>query len=320
MSRPMFEHVALVGIGLIGSSISHAMRRKGLAGTITGSARTKSTVETALKLGLIDRGYASAAEAVKGADLVILSVPVGACGALAKETAPHLRQGAIVTDVGSVKAAVVRDIAPHIPKGVHFVPGHPIAGTEQSGPEAGFAELFDNRWTILTPEPHTDKAATDKLKAFWMELGAKVEIMNPEHHDMVLAVTSHLPHLIAYNIVNTAEHLERVTDSEVIKFSAGGFRDFTRIAASDPTMWRDVFLNNKEAVLEMLGRFSEDLIALQRAIRFGDGDTLFRLFTEARRVRRGIIEAGQDTAAPDFGRQHKAEDKAPRPGGKSARK
>jgi len=315
----MFEHVALVGIGLIGSSISHAMRRKGLAGTITGSARTKSTVDTALKLGLIDHGYASAAEAVKGADLVILSVPVGACGALAEEIAPHLRQGAIVTDVGSVKAAVVRDIAPHIPKGVHFVPGHPIAGTEQSGPEAGFAELFDNRWTILTPEPHTDKAATDKLKAFWMELGAKVEIMNPEHHDMVLAVTSHLPHLIAYNIVNTAEHLERVTDSEVIKFSAGGFRDFTRIAASDPTMWRDVFLNNKDAVLEMLGRFSEDLTALQRAIRFGDGDTLFRLFAEARRVRRGIIEAGQDTAAPDFGRQQKAEGDA-RPSGKEARK
>jgi len=320
MSRPMFEHAALVGIGLIGSSISHAMRRKGLAGTITGSARTKATVDTALKLGLIERGYASAAEAVKGADLVILSVPVGACRALAAEIAPHLRQGAIVTDVGSVKAAVVRDIAPHVPKGVHFVPGHPIAGTEQSGPEAGFAELFDNRWTILTPEPGTDKAAVEKLKAFWMALGAKVEIMTPEHHDMVLAVTSHLPHLIAYNIVNTAEHLERVTDSEVIKFSAGGFRDFTRIAASDPTMWRDVFLNNKDAVLEMLGRFSEDLTALQRAIRFGDGDTLFRLFTEARRVRRGIIEAGQDTAAPDFGRQHKADGDVPQPSGKSARK
>ncbi len=316
----MFEHVALVGIGLIGSSISHAMRRKGLAGTITGSARTKATVDTALKLGLIERGYASAAEAVKGADLVILSVPVGACRVLAAEIAPHLRQGAIVTDVGSVKAAVVRDIAPHVPKGVHFVPGHPIAGTEQSGPEAGFAELFDNRWTILTPQPGTDKAAVEKLKAFWMALGARVEIMTPEHHDMVLAVTSHLPHLIAYNIVNTAEHLERVTDSEVIKFSAGGFRDFTRIAASDPTMWRDVFLNNKDAVLEMLGRFSEDLTALQRAIRFGDGDTLFRLFTEARRVRRGIIEAGQDTAAPDFGRQHKADGDVPQPSGKSARK
>ncbi len=319
MTRPMFEHVALVGIGLIGSSISHAARRKDLAGTISGSARTQATVDTALKLKLIDRGYANAAEAVKGADLVILSVPVGACGALAAEIAPHLRPGAILTDVGSVKAAVVRDIAPHVPKGVHFVPGHPIAGTEQSGPEAGFAELFDNRWTILTPEPRTDKAAVETLKAFWAALGAKVEIMTPEHHDMVLAVTSHLPHLIAYNIVNTAEHLERVTDSEVIKFSAGGFRDFTRIAASDPTMWRDVFLNNKEAVLEMLGRFSEDLTVLQRAIRFGDGETLFRLFTEARAVRRGIIEAGQDTAAPDFGRQ-KVEGDLPLTSGKSAHK
>ena len=319
MTRPMFEHVALVGIGLIGSSISHAARRKDLAGTISGSARTQETVDTALKLKLIDRGYANAAEAVKGADLVILSVPVGACGALAAEIAPHLRPGAILTDVGSVKAAVVRDIAPHVPKGVHFVPGHPIAGTEQSGPEAGFAELFDNRWTILTPEPRTDKAAVETLKAFWAALGAKVEIMTPEHHDMVLAVTSHLPHLIAYNIVNTAEHLERVTDSEVIKFSAGGFRDFTRIAASDPTMWRDVFLNNKEAVLEMLGRFSEDLTVLQRAIRFGDGETLFRLFTEARAVRRGIIEAGQDTAAPDFGRQ-KVEGDLPLTRGKSAHK
>jgi len=303
---PMFEHVALVGIGLIGSSISHAMRRKGLAGTISGSARTKATLETALSLRLIERGCVNAADAVKGADLVVLSVPVGACGALAAEIAPNLRKGAIVTDVGSVKAAVVRDMAPHMPKGVHFVPGHPIAGTEQSGPESGFAELFDGRWTILTPTPETDATAVKKLKAFWEALGANVETMSPEHHDMVLAVTSHLPHLIAYNIVNTAAHLERVTNSEVIKFSAGGFRDFTRIAASDPTMWRDVFLNNKEAVLEMLGRFSEDLAELQRAIRFGDGETLFRLFTDARAIRRGIIEAGQDTAAPDFGRAHQA--------------
>ena len=300
--KPMFGHVALVGIGLIGSSISHAMRRHGLAGTITGSARTKATIETAMALRLIERGCVNAADAVKGADLVILSVPVGACGALAAEIAPHLKPGAIVTDVGSVKAAVVRDMAPHIPDGVHFVPGHPIAGTEQSGPEAGFAELFEQRWTILTPPPQTDEAAVAKLKALWEAMGSKVEIMSPEHHDMVLAITSHLPHLIAYNIVNTAAHLERVTDTEVIKFSAGGFRDFTRIAASDPTMWRDVFLNNKEAVLEMLGRFSEDLSELQRAIRFADGDTLFRLFTEARAIRRGIIQAGQDTAAPDFGR------------------
>jgi cyclohexadieny/prephenate dehydrogenase len=302
MTQPMFERVALVGIGLIGSSISHAMRRKGLTKEIVGSARTKQTLETALKLGLIHKGYDSAAEAVKGADLVVLSVPVGACGPLAAEIAPHLRPGAILTDVGSVKAAVVRDMAPHVPKGVHFVPGHPIAGTEQSGPEAGFAELFEGRWTILTPEPGTDAAAVDKLKAFWTALGSKVEIMSAPHHDMVLAITSHLPHLIAYNIVNTAEHLERVTEKEVIKFSAGGFRDFTRIAASDPTMWRDVFLNNKEGVMEMLRRFSDDLAELKRAIEADDGDTLFRRFSEARAVRRGIIAAGQDTAAPDFGR------------------
>jgi cyclohexadieny/prephenate dehydrogenase len=302
MTQPMFERVALVGIGLIGSSISHAMRRKGLAKEIVGSARTKQTLETALNLGLIHKGYDSAAEAVKGADLVILSVPVGACGPLAAEIAPHLRAGAILTDVGSVKAAVVRDMAPHVPKGVHFVPGHPIAGTEQSGPEAGFAELFEGRWTILTPESDTDAAAVDKLKAFWTALGSKVEIMSAPHHDMVLAITSHLPHLIAYNIVNTAEHLERVTEKEVIKFSAGGFRDFTRIAASDPTMWRDVFLNNKEGVMEMLRRFSDDLAELKRAIEADDGDTLFRRFSEARAVRRGIIAAGQDTSAPDFGR------------------
>src|SRR5262245_46556097 len=313
MSEPTFKRVALIGIGLIGSSISHAMRRGGLAAEIVGSARTKATVDTALKLGIIDQGYATAAEAAKGADLVILSVPVGACGPLTAEIAPHLRKGAILTDVGSVKEAVVRDMAPHVPKGVHFVPGHPIAGTEQSGPEAGFAELFDGRWTILTPEPDTDGAAIQKLKAFWAALGAKVEVMTPAHHDMVLAITSHLPHLIAYNIVNTAEHLARVTEKEVIKFSAGGFRDFTRIAASDPTMWRDVFLNNKEAVLEMLGRFSEDLVELQRAIRFGDGETLFRLFTEARAVRRSIIQAGQDTAAPDFGRAHPTASAPPEP-------
>lgn len=308
---PMFGHVALIGVGLIGSSISHAMRRKGLAGMITGAAHTKETIAKALELRLVDRGCVNPADAVKGADLVILSVPVGACGELAAAIAPHLKPGAILTDVGSVKAAVVRDIAPHVPEGVHFVPGHPIAGTEQSGPESGFAELFDGRWTILTPLPDSDAAAVAKLKAFWEALGAKVETMGPEHHDMVLAITSHLPHLIAYNIVNTAAHLERVTDTEAIKFSAGGFRDFTRIAASDPTMWRDVFLNNKEAVLEMLGRFSEDLATLQRAIRFGDGDTLFRLFTDARAIRRGIIEAGQDTPSPDFGRQHRNEPEAP---------
>ena len=313
MTTPMFDRIALIGIGLIGSSISHASRRAGVAQSIVGSARTPATVDTATSLGLIDQGFARAAQAVEDADLVILCAPVGACGALAKEIGPSLKPGAIVTDVGSVKAAIVRDVAPHIPKDVHFVPGHPIAGTEQSGPESGFAELFDGRWCILTPEAHTDAAAVEKLTQFWQALGAKVELMTPEHHDMVLAITSHLPHLIAYNIVNTAEHLERVTNSEVIKFSAGGFRDFTRIAASDPTMWRDVFLNNKEAVLEMLGRFAEDLTALQRAIRFGDGDMLFKMFSDARAIRRGIIQAGQDTAAPDFGRAAKPK---PSPGAK----
>ena len=298
----MFERVALIGIGLIGSSISHACRRAGLARSIVGSARTAETVATAARLGIVDAGYASAREAVRGADLVILCVPVGLCGAIAEEIGPALAPGAIVTDVGSVKAAIVRDMAPFIPKGVHFVPAHPIAGTEQSGPESGFAGLFDGRWCILTPEPHTDAGAVAKLRAFWEALGSNVEVMSPEHHDLVLAITSHLPHLIAFNIVNTAAHLERVTDSEVIKFSAGGFRDFTRIAASDPTMWRDVFLNNKEAVLEMLGRFQDDLTLLQRAIRFGDGQALHKTFTDARTIRRGVIQAGQDTAAPDFGR------------------
>ncbi len=302
MKAPLFDRVALIGIGLIGSSLSHAMRRRNIAREIVGSAKTESTRATALRLRLVDRAYATAGEAVAGADLVILCVPVGACGPVAREIAPYLAKGAILTDVGSVKGSIVRDVAPHVPAGVHFIPGHPIAGTEHSGPESGFATLFDNRWCILTPPPEADAAAVEKLKAFWQACGANVELMAVDHHDLVLGITSHVPHLIAFNIVNTAAHLEKVTDSEVIKFSAGGFRDFTRIAASDPTMWRDVFLNNREAVLEMLGRFSEDLIHLQRSIRYGDGDTLFRLFTEARAIRRGIIQAGQDTAAPDFGR------------------
>ncbi|MBU1212551.1 MAG: prephenate/arogenate dehydrogenase family protein [Alphaproteobacteria bacterium] len=305
MSTARFEQIALVGIGLIGSSIAHAARRAGLADRIVGSARTAATVEKALQLGIVDEGFPTAAEAARGSDLVVLCTPVGICGVAAKEIADAgaFRDGAILTDVGSVKGAIVRDVAPHVPAGVHFVPGHPIAGTEQSGPESGFAELFDNRWCILTPQPGCDAAAVARLKAFWEALGSQVEIMSPDHHDRVLAITSHVPHLIAFNIVNTAGHLERVTDREVIKFSAGGFRDFTRIAASDPIMWRDVFLNNKEAVLEMLQRFSEDLTALQRAIRYDEGDTLHRLFSEARALRRGIIEAGQDTDAPDFGRR-----------------
>jgi cyclohexadieny/prephenate dehydrogenase len=299
----MFERVALIGLGLIGSSLSHAMRRAGLARAIVGHARTAKTRETALRLRLVDTAYATAAEAAKGADLVILCAPVGAYAALAEEMAPVLDRGAILTDVGSVKGAVVRDVGPSVPKGVHFIPGHPIAGTEHSGPESGFAELFDGRWCVLTPPAGADQAAVERLAQFWTACGSNVEVMDADHHDLVLAITSHVPHLIAYNIVNTAHHLERVTDSEVIKFSAGGFRDFTRIAASDPVMWRDVFLNNKEAVLEMLGRFSEDLTALQRAIRYGEAETLHRLFTEARATRRGIIEAGQDTPAPDFGRR-----------------
>jgi cyclohexadieny/prephenate dehydrogenase len=303
MTKPPFNRIALIGIGLIGSSISHAVRRAGIAAEIVGHARTAETRATALRLGLVSEAYASAAEAARGADLVILCAPVGVCGKLAAEIGPHLETGAILTDVGSVKGAIVRDCAPHVPAGVHFIPGHPIAGTEHSGPEAGFAELFDGRWCILTPPAGADRGAVDRLAALWTGMGSNVEIMDAEHHDLVLAITSHVPHLIAYNIVNTAAHLGRVTDSEVIKYSAGGFRDFTRIAASDPTMWRDVFLNNKEATLEMLGRFSEDLAELQRAIRYGDGDTLFKLFTEARQIRRGIIQAGQDTAAPDFGRQ-----------------
>ncbi|MBV1696214.1 MAG: prephenate/arogenate dehydrogenase family protein [Hyphomicrobiales bacterium] len=299
---PLYRRVALIGIGLIGSSLSHAMRRRGLAATIVGTARSPQTRATALRIGLVSEVFETASEAVRDADLVILCAPVGACGEIAKEISGHLAPGTTLTDVGSVKAAIVRDCGPHVPDGVHFIPGHPIAGTENSGPESGFPTLFDNRWCVLTPVPGTEAAAVARLKAFWNACGSNVEVMSAEHHDMVLAITSHVPHLIAYNIVNTAAHLERVTDSEVITFSAGGFRDFTRIAASDPTMWRDVFLNNKDAVLEMLGRFSEDLTMLQRAIRFGDGDTLFRLFTEARAIRRGIIQAGQDTAAPNFGR------------------
>lgn len=301
MSR-LFQRVALIGIGLIGSSLAHAMRKQKLTGEIAGYARSEATRAKALELNLVDNVYPTAAEAARDADLVILCSPVGTYGGLAAEIGPVLKPGAILTDVGSVKGAVVRDVLPHVPQGVHFIPGHPIAGTEQSGPESGFAELFINRWCILTPLPGADPAAVEKLAAFWRACGSNVEVMTPEHHDLVLAITSHLPHLIAYNIVSTAADLEEVTSSEVIKYSAGGFRDFTRIAASDPTMWRDVFLNNKDAVLEMLGRFSEDLSALQRAIRWGDGDMLFDVFTRSRQIRRSIIAAGQDTASPDFGR------------------
>ncbi|MFV0297908.1 MAG: prephenate/arogenate dehydrogenase family protein [Hyphomicrobiaceae bacterium] len=316
MKKPLFEKVALIGIGLIGSSISHAARRANLARHLVGHARTRETRDTAVRLGLVEEAFDTADAAVRDADLVILCVPVGACATVTAEIRDHLKPGAILTDVGSVKGTIVRECGPLVPDNVHFVPGHPIAGTEHSGPESGFAELYDNRWCILTPPAGTDPEAVDRLKAFWEGLGSNVEVMDADHHDMVLAITSHVPHLIAFNIVNTASHLERVTDSEVIKFSAGGFRDFTRIAASDPTMWRDIFLNNREAVLEMLARFSEDLTHLQRAIRYGEGDTLFDLFTQARRTRRGIIHAGQDTAEPDFGR-HQGSDVEPRRTAKS---
>jgi cyclohexadieny/prephenate dehydrogenase len=308
MTEPVFDKIAIVGVGLIGSSIARAARAQGAVREIAATARSPKTRARVAELGLADNVTETNAEAVEGADLVIVCVPVGACGAVAKEIGAHLKQGAIVSDVGSVKGSVVRDMGPHLPEGVHFVPAHPVAGTEHSGPDAGFAELFENRWCILTPPDGTDAEAVERLAAFWRLLGAKVETMTPEHHDIVLAITSHVPHLIAYNIVGTAADMEQVTQSEVVKFSAGGFRDFTRIAASDPVMWRDVFLNNKEAVLEMLARFSEDLAALQRMIRWDDGAALEALFIRTRAIRRGVIEAGQDTAAPDFGRPHGHDD------------
>jgi cyclohexadieny/prephenate dehydrogenase len=301
---PHFERVALIGFGLIGGSIARAVREQKLAKEIVTTARSAKTRARVAELGIVDRVVDTNLEAIDGADLVILCIPVGACGAVAAEIGGHLKQGAIISDVGSVKAAVVKEMAPHLPSHVHFVPAHPVAGTEHSGPDSGFAELFVNRWCILTPPEGTDAKAVEKLRAFWVALGAKVEIMTPEHHDLVLAITSHLPHLIAYTIVGTADELAQVTSSEVIKFSAGGFRDFTRIAASDPTMWRDVFLANKEAVLEMLGTFNEDLSKLTRAIRRGDGDALFEHFSRTRAIRRGIVETGQDSSAADFGRPH----------------
>jgi cyclohexadieny/prephenate dehydrogenase len=301
---PLFPRLALIGIGLIGASIALASRRGGVAGHVAISSRTPATLRRAEVLRLGDSYHADPAEAARDADCVILSIPVGAVGPVTAAIAGSLKPGAIVSDVGSVKASVVAAMKPHVPKGVHFVPAHPVAGTEYSGPDAGFAALFDKRWCILTPPEGTDPAAVEKLTTFWRRFGANVETMSPEHHDLVLAITSHVPHLIAYNIVGTAADLETVTESEVMKFSAGGFRDFTRIAASDPTMWRDVFLNNREAVLEMLGRFTEDLTALQRAIRWGDGEALFNLFTRTREIRRGIIAAGQETPVPDFGRPH----------------
>lgn len=304
----IYDRVALIGLGLIASSMFWAARRGGLAGEVVGYARSVETRDIARDIGVCDRVEDSAAEAVKGADLVVLCVPVGAMSAVMAEIAPHLSPGATVSDVGSVKGHVIDAVGPHVPDGVHFVPAHPLAGTEHSGPRSGFAELFDNRWCLLVPGENSDPGAVARLRALWEGLGSNVDVMDADHHDLVLAVTSHAPHLIAYTMVGVADDLRRVTDSEVIKYSAAGFRDFTRIAASDPTMWRDVFLSNKDATLEILGRFTEELFALQRAIRTGDGDHLHDYFTRTRAIRRGIIEAGQDTDAPDFGRAKMTKD------------
>ncbi len=304
MTKPLFKRIAVVGLGLIGASFALNVRHRNLAGEVVGFDASADVRKRARPLALVDRLARTARQAVEGADLVIICVPVGVMGEVAKAIAPHLEPGAIVTDVGSVKGRVIEDVAPHIPAGVSLVPGHPIAGTERSGPEAATPDLFEGRWCILTPAGGCGDAGVARVKALWEGLGSGVEIMSPGHHDLVLAITSHVPHLIAYNIVGTAADLETVTQSEVIKYSAGGFRDFTRIASSDPTMWRDIFLTNKEAVLEMLARFSEDLSALQRAIRWDDGEGLFDLFTRTRAIRRKIIDAGQDEDAPDFGRFH----------------
>lgn len=298
----IYDRVALIGLGLIAGSMALAMRRGGLAGEVVGYARSQESREIAREINLCDRICDSAVEAVKDADLVVLCVPVGVMGDVAAEIAPALKPGATVSDVGSVKRAVIDAVAPHLPENVHFVPAHPLAGTEHSGPRSGFAELFDNRWCLIVPQEGADRAAVAQLEALWRGIGAQTDEMGADHHDLVLAVTSHAPHLIAYTMVGVADDMRRVTDSEVIKYSAAGFRDFTRIAASDPTMWRDVFLNNREATLEILGRFTEELFALQRAIRTGDGEHLHAYFTRTRAIRRGIIEAGQDTDAPDFGR------------------
>ena len=298
-----FQRIALVGIGLIGSSLARAIRERGLADEIAVSTRSPDTLAEAERLGLGDRYTTDAGSAVRNADLVIVSVPVGASGAVAEAIGPHLAKGAILTDVGSTKASVIEAMRPHVPEEVHFIPGHPIAGTERSGPAAGFGGLFDGRWCILTPPEGSDREAVRRLAGFWTALGSNVELMDAHHHDRVLAIVSHLPHIIAYNIVGTADDLETVTQSEVIKYSASGFRDFTRLAASDPTMWRDVCLHNSSAILEMLSRFSEDLASLQRAIRWGDGDTLHAMFARTRDVRRSIVEAGQEVDAPNFGRE-----------------
>ncbi len=316
---PLFERVALIGVGLIGASLALAMRRDGLAGRIDGCVRSQASRAYCLENGIVDAMHDTPGAAAADADLVVLCTPIGAYAALAEALAPHLKPGAILTDVGSVKQAVIRDVGPLVPEGVHFIPGHPVAGTERSGPQAGFPELFEGRWCILTPPPGTDADAVERLAEMWRRCGSMVEIMEPRHHDEVVAVTSHLPHLIAYTIVGTASDIEQGTLSEVAKFSAGGFRDFTRIAGSNPIMWRDIFLNNRDAVLEMLQRFTEDLTALQRAIRWGEGETLEALFRRTRDVRQSVIEAQQagtfDAREPEqAGTTEPAPDKTDRPG------
>ena len=318
--EPLFERVALIGVGLIGSSLARVLRRNGLARHIAGCVRSEASRAICLELGLADSMHDGPGAAAEGADLVVLCTPLGTYEDLARKMAPHLKPGAILTDVGSVKQAVIRDLGPHVPEGVHLVPGHPIAGTEHSGPEAGFAELFEGRWCILTPPPGTNQGAVDKLAELWRRCGSTVDIMDAQHHDAVLAITSHLPHLIAYTIVGTASDIEQGTLAEVAKFSAGGFRDFTRIAGSNPIMWRDIFLNNRDAVLEMLQRFTEDLTALQRAIRWGEGETLETLFRRTREVRQSVIEAHQagtfDAREPEqAGITPPAPDKTDHPGG-----
>ncbi len=305
MGEPVYAKMAVVGCGLIGSSVIRAAREAGVVGEIAVAETSAPARERIVALGLADAVFGDAVEAVRDADLVVFAVPVMSMAAAAKAAAPGLKAGATVTDVGSVKEHVADALTAALPDSVFVVAGHPIAGTEQSGPDAGFAELFQNRWTILTPQAREDEPYRDavaRLARFWTALGARVEEMDPKHHDLVLAITSHLPHLIAYNIVGTAADLEGVAEAEVMKYSAGGFRDFTRIAASDPTMWRDVFLTNKDAVLEVLGRFTEDLQALSRAIRWGEGDKLFDLFSRTREIRRGIVAMGQESAEPNFGR------------------
>ena len=291
--KPLFRRVAIVGFGLIGSSVARVLRRDGLAGEIVACDASAEARARVLALGIADRALASPAAAVRGADLVMLCTPVRSFGAIGAAMARGLSKGAIVSDVGSVKGAVVEALAPHIPRGVHLVPGHPIAGTENSGPDAGFAELFHGRWCVLTPPEGTSARAVGRVAEFWRRAGMEIATMSPAHHDRVLAITSHVPHLIAYTIVSTVSDLEETMRAEVIKFAASGFRDFTRVAGSDPTMWRDIFLSNREAVLEMTGRLYEDIALLQKAIRHGDGDTLHRVFSRSRRVRRGIVQAKQ---------------------------